>query len=51
MKLSRIFKTIFMIDFISGLSIAIKETFKKKKLLIIHLKKVKLAQELEVNMR
>ena len=31
MKLSRIFKTIFMIDFITGLVIAIKEIFKPKK--------------------
>ena len=30
MKLSRIFKTIFLLDFISGLSIAIKEIFKSK---------------------
>ena len=31
MKISRIFKTIFMLDFISGLLIAIKEIFKAKK--------------------
>ena len=31
MKISRIFKTVFMIDFITGLLIAIKEIFKSKK--------------------
>jgi NADH-quinone oxidoreductase subunit I len=31
MKISRIIKTVFMADFISGLSIAIKEIFKPKK--------------------
>ena len=31
MKISRIFKTIFLIDFIIGLIIAIKEVFKSKK--------------------
>ena len=31
MKISRIFKTIFLIDFITGLLIAIKESFKTKK--------------------
>ena len=31
MKISRFFKTIFMTDFIGGLSIAIKEIFKSKK--------------------
>ena len=31
MKISRIFKTVFMIDFITGLLIAIKEFFKSKK--------------------
>jgi hypothetical protein len=41
MKLSRFFKTIFMTDFVGGLLIAIKELFKSKKTLIIHLKKVK----------
>ena len=33
MKLSRILKTVLLIDFISGLIIAIKETFKSKKTL------------------
>ncbi len=28
MKISRLLKTIFMIDFVTGLLIAIKETFK-----------------------
>jgi len=42
MKISRFFKTIFMTDFIGGLTIAIKELFKsKKKQLIILLKKEK----------
>ena len=31
MKLSRILKTIFLVDFLSGLNIAIKEIFKSKK--------------------
>ena len=31
MRLSRLFKTILMVDFISGLFIAIKELFKPKK--------------------
>ena len=31
MKISRLFKTIFMLDFIGGLLIAIKEIFKSKK--------------------
>ena len=31
MKLTRLFKTIFMLDFVSGLLIAIKEVFKAKK--------------------
>ena len=31
MKISRFLKTIFMIDFISGFIIAIKQTFKPKK--------------------
>ena len=31
MKISRLLKTIFMIDFVTGLLIAIKETFKAKK--------------------
>ena len=31
MKISRILKTILMLDFLSGLVIAIKEVFKSKK--------------------
>ena len=31
MKISRILKTIFMLDFISGMSIALRELFKSKK--------------------
>ena len=31
MKISRILKTIFMLDFLTGLMIAIKEAFKSKK--------------------
>ena len=31
MKISRLFKTIFMVDFLTGLIIAIKEVFKSKK--------------------
>ena len=41
MKVSRFLKTIFLIDFLSGLIIAVKETFKKKKQKITHLKKEK----------
>ena len=33
MKISRIIKTIFMVDFLNGLFIAIKEAFKQKKTL------------------
>ena len=33
MKISRILKTIFLLDFMSGLIIAIKESFKSKKTL------------------
>ena len=50
MKITRFFKTILMTDFIRGLFIAIKEFLNQKKLLIIHLKKEKLAQDLEVSM-
>ena len=51
MKISRIFKTIFLLDFLAGLKIALREVFKsKKKQLTIHLKKEKLAHVLEVNM-
>ena len=32
MKISRIFKTIFLIDFLSGLMIALREVFKNKKM-------------------
>ena len=31
MKISRILKTIFMLDFLTGLMIAVKEVFKSKK--------------------
>ena len=31
MKISRLLKTIFMVDFLTGLTIAIKEVFKEKK--------------------
>ena len=31
MKISRIFKTIFLLDFLSGLTIALKELFRSKK--------------------
>jgi NADH-quinone oxidoreductase subunit I len=33
MKFSRILKTIFLVDFITGLFLAIKESFKAKKTL------------------
>ena len=38
MKISRILKTIFLTDFITGLGIAIKESFKAKKPLNVMLK-------------
>ena len=50
MSLIRFFKTIFMIDFLTGLIMAIKEIFKPKKQLIIHLNKVQLVLEQEENM-
>ena len=50
MKISRIFKTIFLLDFLAGLKIALREVFKSKKQLTILLKKEKLAHVLEVNM-
>ena len=40
MKISRFIKTVLLVDFLSGLSIAIKEIFKKKKQSITLLKKV-----------
>ena len=40
MDLSRILRTIFLVEFISGLFMAIKELFRKSKPLIILLKKV-----------
>ncbi len=49
MNISRFFKTIFMTDFLGGLFMALKEFFKPKKQLIIHLRKVKLVQDLEEN--
>ena len=50
MKITRFFKTILMTDFIGGLFKAIKKFLNLKKLLIIHLKKEKLAQDIEENM-
>ena len=50
MKITRFLKTILMIDFISGLLMAIKEIFKPKKQLIILLKKEKLVQGIEGSM-
>ena len=44
MSISRLLKTIFLIEFIQGLIMAIKELFKNLKQLIILLKKVQLAQ-------
>ena len=50
MKIKRFFKTILMIDFVTGLLIAIKESFRQKKTINFHLKKVLLAHEPEVSM-
>ena len=45
MKLGRIFKTIFLLEFISGLSMAIKELLESQKPSIILLKKDQSAHE------
>ena len=50
MKIGRLLKTIFMIDFMTGLLIAIKEIFKSKKQLITHLKKDRLVHVQEGSM-
>ena len=50
MKLNRIIKTIFLLEFVKALAIAIKEIFKSKKQSIIPLKREKLVHDLEVNM-
>ena len=39
MKISRIFKTIFLYDFLTGLLIALKEVFKPKKEAYIKMRK------------
>ena len=49
MKIKRFFKTVLMIDFVTGLLIAIKESFRQKKLLIIRLKKAQSAHAQEVS--
>ena len=50
MKINRIFKTIFLYEFILAIVKAIKEILKQRKLLTIHLKKVQLVQDLEASM-
>ena len=45
MNLSRFFKTIFLLEFVSGLYIAIKELFENQRQLIILLKKDQLVKE------
>ena len=50
MKITRFLKTVFLMDFISGMLIAIKEISNQKKQLITHMKKDHLAHGLEVNM-
>ena len=50
MKISRIFKTIFLLDFLGGLIIAIKQIFKIKKTINYPFEKGKISQDLEVNM-
>ena len=50
MKISRLLKTIFMIDFVTGLLIAIKETFKAKKTINYPFEKGSLEQGQEVSM-
>ena len=51
MKFSRIIKTVLLLDFLSGMLMAVKEIFKTKKTINTHLRKEKSAQDLEVNMR
>ena len=50
MKISRIFKTIFMLDFLGGLTIALREFFKSKKTINYPFEKGKISPRLEVNM-
>jgi len=50
MKISRVFKTIFLLDFLAGLKIALREVFKSKKTINYPFEKGKLAHVLEVNM-
>ena len=40
MKISRFLKTIFLLEFVSGLLIATREIFRSKKLLTILMRKV-----------
>ena len=44
MKFSRILKTIFLVDFITGLFLAIKESFKAKKTLNYPFEKGKISR-------
>ena len=44
MKITRFFKTIFMVDFITGLLIALREMFKTKKTINYPFEKGKISQ-------
>ena len=44
MKISRIFKTVFMLDFFGGLVIALRELFKSKKTINYPFEKGKISQ-------
>ena len=51
MNFTRFIKTIFMIDFLAGLIIAVKEIFKPKKTINYPFEKDQSVQEQEENMR
>ena len=51
MNLNRIFKTVFLTEFISAIIKAIKEIFKPKKTINYPFEKGTLAQDIEVSMR
>ena len=50
MKITRFFKTILMVDFVTGLFIALREMFKPKKTINYPFEKAKLVQGLEESM-
>ena len=50
MQLNRIFKIIFLSEFVKAIILAIREIFRKKKTLNYRFEKEKLVQDLEENM-